>query len=80
MKSSQLLHRFSNLLELQASENIQLLMAIIEQGYIVFIRSGPDILWKCYKNTANSRTKKENIEIYENGMLSVIKVGIEPTK
>ena len=25
---------------------------------IVFIRSSPDIRWKCYKNTANSRTKK----------------------
>ena len=32
------------------------------------------------KNTENSRTKKENIEIDENRMLSVIKVGIEPTK
>ena len=46
--------------------------------FIVFIRSSPDIRWKCYKNTANSRTKKENIKIYENRMLSVIKVGIEP--
>ena len=26
----------------------------------VFIRSSPDIRWKCYKNTANSRTKEEN--------------------
>ena len=48
--------------------------------FIVFIRSSPDIRWKCYNNTANSRTKRENIEIYENRMLSVIKVGIEPTK
>ena len=47
---------------------------------IVFIRSSPDIRWKCYKNTVNSRTKKENIEVYENRMLSVLKVGIEPTK
>ena len=47
---------------------------------IVFIRSSPDIRWKCYKNTANSRTKKEKYEIYENRMLSVIKVGIKPTK
>ena len=45
-----------------------------------FIVSSPDIRWKCYKNTANSQTKKENIEIYENRMLSVIKVCIEPTK
>ena len=37
------------------------------------------IRWKSYKNTAISRTKK-NIEIYENRMLSVIKVGIKPTK
>ena len=48
--------------------------------FIVFIRSSPDIPWKCYKNTANNRTKKENIEIYEKRVLSVIKVGIEPTK
>ena len=46
---------------------------------IVFIRSSPDIRWKFYKNTANSRTKKENIKIYENRML-IIKVGVEPTK
>ena len=39
--------------------------------FIVFIGSSPDIRWKCYKNTANSRTKKENIEIYENRILSV---------
>ena len=44
--------------------------------FTVFIRSSPDIRWKCYENTANSRTKKENIKIYENRMLSVIKVGI----
>ena len=48
--------------------------------FIVFIRSSPDIRLKCYKNRATSRTKKENIEIYENRMLSVIKVGIEPMK
>ena len=48
--------------------------------FIVFIRSSLDIRWKFYKNMANSRTKKENIEIYENIMLSVIKVSIEPTK
>ena len=36
----------------------------------VSIRSSPDIRWKFYKNTANSRTKKENIKIYENRMLS----------
>ena len=53
---------------------------IIIVFFILFIRSSLDIRWKCYKNTANSRTKKENIEIYENRMLSVIKVGIEPTK
>ena len=46
---------------------------------IVFIRSSPDIRWKCYKNTANNRTKKENIKIYENRKLSVIKVSIELT-
>ena len=46
---------------------------------LVFIRSSPDIRWKCYKNTANNRTKKEKIEIYENRKLSVIKVGIELT-
>ena len=32
------------------------------------------------QNTANSRTKKANIEMYENRMLSAIKVGIEATK
>ena len=48
--------------------------------FLVFISSSPDMRWKCYKNTANSRTEKENIKIYENRMLSVIKVGIEPTK
>ena len=42
--------------------------------FIVFIISSPDIRWKGYKNTANSRTEKEIIEIYENRMLSVIKV------
>ena len=40
---------------------------------IVSIRSSPEIRWKCYKNTAKDRTKKENIEIYENRMLSAIK-------
>ena len=51
--------------------------------FIFFIRPSPDIRWKCYKNTTNSRSKKDNIEIYENRMLSVIKVrkvDIEPTK
>ena len=48
--------------------------------FLAFISSNPDVRWKCYKNTANSRTKKENIEIYENRMLSVIKIGIEPKK
>ena len=48
--------------------------------FIFFITANSDIRWKCYKNMVNSRTKKENIEIYENGMLSVIKVGGEPTK
>ena len=47
---------------------------------IVFIRSSPDICWKCYKNITNSQTKEENIEIYENRMLSVIKISIELTK
>ena len=27
--------------------------------FIVFIGSSPDIRWKCYKNTANNRTKRE---------------------
>ena len=40
--------------------------------FIVFIRLSPDIRWKCYKNTENSRTKKN--EIYENRMFSVIKI------
>ena len=40
--------------------------------FIVFIRSSPDIRWKCYKNIANNRTKKENIKIYENSIISVI--------
>ena len=48
--------------------------------FTVFIKSSPDIRWKCYKSMPNNRTKEENIEIYENRMLSVIKVGIEPTK
>ena len=30
----------------------------ITHFFIVFIRSSPDIRWKCYKNTANNRTKK----------------------
>ena len=53
---------------------------LTDRFFIVFIRSSPDIRWKCYKNTANNRTKKENIEICENRMLSVIKVSIEQTK
>ena len=40
--------------------------------YTVFIISSPDIRLNCYKNTTNSRTKKENNEIYENRKLSVI--------
>ena len=38
------------------------------QFSIVFVGSSPDTRWKYYKNTANSRTKKENIKIYENKM------------
>ena len=53
---------------------------IVFSIFIVFIRSSPGIRLICYKKTANSRIKKENIEIYENRMLSVIKVGIEPTE
>ena len=56
------------------------MLAFSYKSYIVFIRSCPDIRWKCYKNTANSRTKKEKIEIYENRMLSAIKAGIKLTK
>ena len=40
--------------------------------FIVFIKSGPDINWKCYKNTAKSRTEKEKIKIYENRTLSTV--------
>ena len=46
--------------------------------FIVFIRSRSDIRWKGYKNTASNQTKT-NIKIYENIMLSVIKVSIELT-
>ena len=49
-------------------------------NFILFIRSSADIRWKCYKSTANNRTKKENIEIYDNIVSSDIKVGIESTK
>ena len=40
--------------------------------FIVFIRSSPDIRRKCYKNTSNSRTKKENIKIYENRIFKYV--------
>ena len=45
--------------------------------FIVFIRLNPEIRCKCNKNTANNRTKKENIKIYENRKLSLIKVSIK---
>ena len=47
-------------------------LIIVNLLFIVFIRSSPDIRWKFYKNTANNRTKKEKIKIYENRMLSAI--------
>ena len=54
-----------------------MMTSIIVIIFKLFIRSSPDIGWKCYINTANSRTKKENIEIYENRISSVIKVNID---
>ena len=57
----------------------EFLFPIIFILFLVFLRSSPYIRWKCYKNTAKNRTKKENIKIYKNKMLSVIKVSIELT-
>ena len=43
---------------------------------IVFIKSSPDIHWKCYKKHGEQSNWRKKVKIFENWMLSVIKVGI----